>query len=99
MKRILRITLMVILSLGAASSSMQLAAAERIENVSSEASAKSTNGGILLSATESTTFEIYSITGQRLKSLAVDSEEVRVELPAGCYIVRCSQWSKKVVVK
>lgn len=61
--------------------------------------AKPCNGGIELYAASRTSFEIYSITGQRVKSVAVEDSSVRVELPDGCYIVRCSKWSKKVVVK
>lgn len=45
-------------------------------------------------------FYIYSITGQMIKELTVDqSETATVELPAGCYIVRCETGTRKVVVR
>lgn len=43
-------------------------------------------------------FHIYSITGQLVKSVDVQGTAV-VELPQGCYIVKCDSWSRKVVVK
>lgn len=45
-------------------------------------------------------FHIYSITGQLVKTIEVGAGgSERVELPRGCYIVKCSRWSKKVMVK
>lgn len=45
-------------------------------------------------------FHIYSITGQLVKTVTVPAKsEERIELKCGCYIVKCSQWSKKVMVK
>lgn len=45
-------------------------------------------------------FYIFSITGQLVKTVDVESSEVlSVELPRGCYIVKCAHWSKKVMVK
>ncbi len=43
-------------------------------------------------------FYIYSITGQMVKSVDV-AESVTVELPQGCYIVKCNDWSKKIIVR
>ena len=43
-------------------------------------------------------FHIYSITGQLIKRVAIADASVRIELPAGCYIVKCEKWAKKVVV-
>ncbi len=43
-------------------------------------------------------FYIYSITGQVIKSVEV-AENVTVELPQGYYIVKCSEWAKKIVVR
>lgn len=44
------------------------------------------------------TVEIYSITGQLIKKFSLGEGTVTIELPRGCYIVRCASWSKKVVV-
>ncbi len=43
-------------------------------------------------------FYVYSITGQLVKSVDVQGTMV-VELPQGCYIVKCGSFSRKVVVK
>lgn len=72
---------------------------DRIEEVEVEREATPCSNGIRLAATEHTVFEIYSITGQKVKSASVDNGSTTIELPKGCYIVRCPQWSKKVVVK
>ena len=43
---------------------------------------------------------IYSITGQMVKDLEVaPGMDVTVDLPAGYYIVKTAQWSKRIVVK
>ena len=44
-------------------------------------------------------FTIYSITGQVVKSFTLNAGVEMVDLPQGCYIIKCSQWSKKVVVR
>lgn len=45
------------------------------------------------------TFFIYSITGQQVKQVHLtDGASAYVELPQGCYIVKCSAWSKKIIV-
>ncbi len=43
-------------------------------------------------------FYIYSITGQMIKSVEV-RESAIVDLPCGYYIIKCREWSKKIVVK
>lgn len=43
-------------------------------------------------------FEIYSITGQLVKRVKLANGTATVELHRGCYIIRCQNWSKKVVV-
>ena len=43
-------------------------------------------------------FRVYSITGQVVKRLKLSEGSERIELPQGCYIVKCEAWSKKVVV-
>lgn len=56
--------------------------------------------GIELTVTDGEThhFYIYSITGQMVKSMDVN-ESVTVDLPQGYYIVKCKDWSKKIVVR
>lgn len=59
-------------------------------------------GGIELTAgaSESTTFMIYSITGQLVKNAKADAaSSITLTLPGGCYIVRCQAWAKKIVVR
>ncbi len=90
---------MVALSVGASVPAFYVAADDQIEAVAQESQAQSVDGGIKLTASGRVGFEIYSITGQRVKSTVVEDASVKVELPKGCYIVRCSEWSKKVVVK
>lgn len=99
MKRILRIAFVFGLALGAAGSMAYIIADDRVEISSEECQARPVEGGISLSATSRTGFDIYSITGQKVKSVTVESGSVKAELPKGCYVVRCPQWSKKVVVK
>lgn len=44
-------------------------------------------------------FEIYSITGQLVKSVTVTSAPVKIELPKGFYIVKCDSWTRRVMLK
>lgn len=44
-------------------------------------------------------FEVYSITGQLIKRFKLDDGSYTLELPRGCYIVKCSRWSKKAIIK
>ena len=99
MKRIIRIAFVAICTAMAAAGGSYVFAAERIETVASDAKATPVNGGIEVSAVDQTRFEVYSITGQQIKTVTISGESVTIELPKGCYIVRCPQWSKKVVVK
>lgn len=91
--------LMFVLAVGAALPASYVAADDQIEQVAVESSASGVTGGIQLVAGDRVNFEIYSITGQRVKTVAVENSSVKVELPNGCYIVRCADWSKKVIVK
>ncbi|PWL58716.1 MAG: hypothetical protein DBY35_12240 [Bacteroidales bacterium] len=63
-------------------------------------SMKAVPQGIELTVTDGEThhFYIYSITGQMVKSMDV-VESVTVDLPQGYYIVKCKDWSKKIVVR
>lgn len=44
-------------------------------------------------------FQIFSITGQLIKSVIVKTAPVRLELPKGFYIVKCDNWTKRVMLK
>ncbi len=58
-------------------------------------------GYIELTAPESETvkFEIFSITGQLIKSVTVKSSTVKVDLPKGFYIIKCDSWTKRVMLR
>lgn len=102
MKRLLYImTLCVALAVG--SVSVTMVASPRIEQVSSdETSVVGGKGTIAMIAGDSdATFNIYSITGQLVKSVKVTAgTKVTIDVPKGFYIVKCvGRWSRKVVVK
>lgn len=78
--------------LAVAAQLVQIEAAEQV-------AAQPADGGLLLTASLPTAFEVYSITGQLVKRVEVEAGSEKVELPNGCYIVRCPRWSKKVIVK
>lgn len=99
MKRIYRIAIAFVLAVSAATPAYRVVADDVVETVAAESRAAGVQGGIQLSATGNVNFEIYSITGQRVKSVTVENSTAKVELPKGCYIVRCTDWSKKVIVK
>lgn len=44
-------------------------------------------------------FRIYSITGQVIKTLKLSEGSEMIELPQGCYIVKCEVWSKKIIIR
>lgn len=65
-------------------------------------SLKATEGGIELKASNADrcVFAVYSITGQLVKTVEVAAASSQtVPLSGGCYIVRCSAWAKKIVVR
>ena len=101
MKRLLYIlTLCVALAVGSVSATM--VAESRIEQVSSEeTTVVGGKGTIALVAGESdATFNIFSITGQLIKSVRVNAgTKVTIDVPKGFYIVKCAGKSRKVVVK
>lgn len=99
MKRLYRIVMALVVACVSSAPAFVALADDATEIVARESRAVSVDGGIQLSAVERTGFEVYSITGQRVKSVTVENATVKVDLPKGCYIVRCAQWSKKVIVK
>lgn len=99
MKRIFRIAILCLAAAFGSTAGFVVAADDQVEVVAAQSVAQSVDGGIRLSATDRENFEIYSITGQKVKAVAVEDSAVKVELPKGCYIVRTAKWSKKVVVR
>ena len=102
MKRLLYIlTLSIALAVG--SVSVNSYAAPKVEQVSSdETTVIGGKGTIAMVAGENdATFNIYSITGQLIKSVRVNAgTKVTIDMPKGFYIVKCAgRWSRKVVVK
>lgn len=102
MKRLLSIlTLCIALAVGAVSATVL--ASPRIEQVSSEeTTVVGGKGTIAMVAGDSdATFNIFSITGQLIKSVRVNAgTKVTIDVPKGFYIVKCTgRWSRKVVVK
>lgn len=68
---------------------------------SSQPSIKTSTGAVTLivPSDESVNFQIYSITGQIVKTATVSHGSTTIELPKGYYIVKCIHWSKSVIVK
>jgi len=68
---------------------------ERTPNVSVE------KGFIELTAPdgEAVKFEIFSITGQLVKSITVKGSTAKIDLPKGFYIIKCEFWTKRVMLK
>ena len=102
MKRLFYIMTMCV-ALAVGSVSVTMAASPRIEQVSSdETTVVGGKGTIAMVAGDSdATFNIYSITGQLVKSVKVTAgTKVTIDVPKGFYIVKCAgRWSRKVVVK
>ncbi|MBR5333013.1 MAG: T9SS type A sorting domain-containing protein [Muribaculaceae bacterium] len=68
---------------------------------SSQPSIKTSEGAVTLIVTsdETVNFQIFSITGQVVKTATVSHGSATIELPKGYYIVKCIHWSKSVIVK
>lgn len=95
-------TLMLVMGLafGSITTIAQSHDIEQISTVNEVPAARPVSGGIELTTPGDTPccFYIYSITGQMVKSAEISGSAV-VDLPRGCYIIKCAKWSKKVVVK
>ncbi len=95
--------MMIILAFGAAfAAPAAVCAADGIngEVIVSDPVIRATAGGVEISVSDGVVrhFAIYSITGQMVKQIDV-ADTAFVDLPGGCYIVKCSSWSKKIVVR
>lgn len=95
-------TLMLVtgLTFGAVAVSAQSHVGDQISAVDETPAVRPVSGGIELTAPGDAPchFTIYSITGQMVKSVEISGSAV-VDLPRGCYIIKCASWSKKLVVK
>lgn len=101
MKYIRIIFVATILSLGLVTG-MRVSASPRIEHTDSRLPQVNIIGGQLeLTAPDGQTvkFEIYSITGQLVKTVELQGQSERLDLPQGCYIVRAPGCTKKIVLK
>ena len=103
MKRLKNISIALIIGLMGLGSSVAYAfpAHNDISVNVAQPSVKASTGAITLtvSSDNAVQFQIYSITGQAIKSITVGQGSTTIELPRGYYIVKCSYWSKTVVVK
>lgn len=105
MKKILLILTMTLGLMGASVCAVGMPAAQ--SDVASSLAApqptvRSIHGEIELGNPLETTisFAVYSITGQLVKNVDVAAgTTVNIDLPTGCYIVKCAKWSKKIIVK
>lgn len=70
-------------------------------NVASQPTIKALNGSIVITVPGDNPihFQIFSITGQAIKSITLGQGSTTIELPKGYYIVKCSHWSKTIIVK
>ncbi len=83
------------------SSAVYAFSAQEIEVTTPHASVKSISGAITLTtiSDEPIQFQIFSITGQIIKTVTLSQGSTTIELPRGYYIVKCNYWSKTVIVK
>lgn len=98
MKRILIAFILAV----AVSSQMPMRASSLppVEDTASTAASVRVDGcAVYIAAAPGIKVDIYSITGSRIKATTTDRNGTAcVELPQGCYIVRCSDMSKKILV-
>lgn len=91
------------LAIATASSQWQASARPAVESrVSDHQPAVSVDKGFVeLTAPdgEAVKFEIFSITGQLVKSVTVKGSTVKIDLPKGFYIIKCDSWTKRVMLK
>ncbi|WP_302062571.1 adenylosuccinate synthetase, partial [uncultured Muribaculum sp.] len=100
--------LLVIISLLTAMTTLPMAASSVqemnddaiTEVIDNSPTIKPVTGGLEITVSDGKAHEfyIYSITGQLVKRVKADYT-LTVELPQGYYIVKCSSWSKKIVVR
>lgn len=104
MNRFRHILLALALAMGASATAASAAVTDSDVQAEFAASAVSIKVGhgqaeFIVSGSKQIKFQIYSITGQLVKSVDLADGSVVVELPRGLYIVKCDLWSKQIVVK
>lgn len=92
--------LVALLAFGSVAVSAQSHSGAQISAVEETTAIKPVGGGVEISSSDDVArrYYVFSITGQTVKSGEVVGSAI-VELPRGCYIVKCAGVSKKVVVK
>ncbi len=101
MKKFLLIAALLISGAFTASDVTYASSAVRQEVSVSEPSLKTRPGMIEVSCPSdgrTYTFQVYSITGQLVKKFVVSESSVTVDVPQGCYIIKCEAWVKKAIV-
>lgn len=101
MNRLLSILLLSFALLSPALATAEPVHAQEIEHIDQQPVVTSGNGSMTLTCPgdgHTYTFNIYSITGQLVKRVQFSQGSMSVDLPSGCYIVKCERWSKKVIV-
>lgn len=98
--RFLAASILLLLSLGISNVQTSAAEAPMVEVVSVPAVTAGQGYIKIVCPSDGVTyhFNIYSITGRLEKSVALRDGSQHIDLPQGCYIVRCEKWSKKVLV-
>lgn len=73
----------------------------RISSVTMQPILKSSTGHLIIHNPDDKTisFQIYSITGQVIKTVTASTGETIVDLPHGYYIVKCNEWAKQVIIR
>lgn len=103
MKKILTLSLVLILSIVMAVPSHGLASAvvEVIDNEYQEISITVNSGVLHIVGANGHTLYIYNVAGARVMSMKVDGMDCRFEinLPKGCYIVKAGKTVRKISIR
>ena len=86
----------------AATFGTMLAAGPDVHARIGEPSMSADNGVLTIKASPDTaeTFHVYGITGQLVKRVDVKAgDSAQLELKRGLYIVKCSRWARKIMMK
>ncbi|MCM1336947.1 MAG: starch-binding protein [Candidatus Amulumruptor caecigallinarius] len=83
----------------------KLAESSAIEGVAADTAAATTvsivpvNGGVKVTGLQGENVQVVAVDGRVIKSGSVATSELRIELPAGMYVVRAGSAAKTVMVK
>lgn len=100
-KSFLAIAAFMVCAIAPIAETMRAADAPRQEVALNEPAISGRRGAIDISCPsngKAYTFQIYSITGQLIKRVQLTDSATSVDVPQGCYIVKCEAWVKKVIV-